>query len=112
MWLLTSRSPLLTHRASPVGVGWIDAFFDRWLPTFVDEIRRLNKGAVEAARRHRSVTSVDGVSRPLARGNTGLGRHGVVVEGEVDNAAEELAHAAAVESKAARQSSLAAREEP
>jgi len=88
------------------------AFFDRWLPTFVDEVRRLNKGATEAARRHRSVTSVDGVSRPLARGKTGLDRHGVVVEGEIDTAAEELAHAAAVEAQAARQSSLAAGGEP
>ena len=88
------------------------AFFDRWLPTFVDEIRRLNKGATEAARRHRSVTSVDGVSRPLARGKTGLDQHGVIVEGEIDTAAEELAHAAAVEAQAARQSSLAAGGEP
>ena len=24
MWLLTSRSPLLTARDSPVGVGWIE----------------------------------------------------------------------------------------
>ena len=105
MWLLTSRSPLLTARDSHVGVGWIDAFFDRWLPTFVDEIRRLNKGATEAARRHRSVTSMDGVSRPLSK--TGLDQHGVTVEGKIDTAAEELAHAAAVEAQAARQSSLA-----
>ena len=27
-----------------VGVGWIDRFFDGWLPTFVDEVRRPERG--------------------------------------------------------------------
>ena len=37
MWLVTANSPMLSSR-SFFGPGGIDAFFDRWLPTIVDEV--------------------------------------------------------------------------
>lgn len=39
MWLLASDSDLHAKRGSITGSGMIDAFFDRWLPKFVMEIR-------------------------------------------------------------------------
>ena len=66
MWLVTSPSPLLSKRDAPTGPGMIDAFFDAWLPTIVDEVRRLAKGPEYAAARHQGVVSKDGLSRPAA----------------------------------------------
>ena len=40
MWLVTSKSPLMTGRESLTGSGMIDDFFDEWLPLFVHECRR------------------------------------------------------------------------
>jgi len=40
MWLVTSKSPLMTGRESLTGSGMIDGFFDEWLPLFVHECRR------------------------------------------------------------------------
>ena len=68
MWLVTSPSPLVSKRGSKVGVGWIDAFFDYWLPSFVDEIRRRIRGPEIAAQMHEEVISKDGVSRPAGKG--------------------------------------------
>ena len=48
------------------GPGMIDAFFDSWLPTIVDEVRRLARGPEYAAARHQGVVSKDGLSRPAA----------------------------------------------
>merc|ERR1712151_80197 len=45
MWIVSSKSPLGCARDSLTGSGWIDNFFDEWLPTIVHEIRRLNRGA-------------------------------------------------------------------
>ena len=42
MWLVSGHSPLTAGRLSVTGSGMIDRFFDRWLPLFVDEMRRLN----------------------------------------------------------------------
>ena len=50
-----------------MGVAWIDAFFDEWLPFFVDMVRTLNRG-IEAARLlHEEVISKDGISRPTGK---------------------------------------------
>jgi len=46
--------------------GRIDTFFDDWLPTIVNEVRRLAKGAEYAASMHQEVVSKDGLSRPAA----------------------------------------------
>jgi len=64
MWLLTSRSPMLTKRKSKFGVGWIDNFFDFWLPFFVFEIRKIVKGVEYACNHYEKVISKDGVSPP------------------------------------------------
>ena len=66
MWLVSSPSPLLSRRDAVTGPGLIDAFFDTWLPTIVDEVRRLAKGPQYAAARHQGVISKDGLSRPAA----------------------------------------------
>jgi len=64
MWLITSRSPLLSSRDSSTGVGMIDAFFDYWLPDFVDCVRGLIRGPEVASKMHQTVISKDGASRP------------------------------------------------
>eukprot|EP00613_Pedinella_sp_CCMP2098_P019316 CAMPEP_0171692548 /NCGR_PEP_ID=MMETSP0991-20121206/6138_1 /TAXON_ID=483369 /ORGANISM="non described non described, Strain CCMP2098" /LENGTH=330 /DNA_ID=CAMNT_0012280865 /DNA_START=627 /DNA_END=1619 /DNA_ORIENTATION=+ len=69
MWLVTSRSPLLSDRTSSLGVGWIDGFFDSWLPFFVDLLRTINRGSEAAKELHEEVISKDGVSRPAGRKN-------------------------------------------
>ena len=66
MWLVTAASPLLSNRDSVTGPGVIDAFFDSWLPTIVNELRRLARGAEYAASMHQEVASKDGLSRPAA----------------------------------------------
>jgi len=64
MWLVTSRSPMLSSRESKFGVGWIDNFFDYWLPFFVSQIRELVVGECYAKALHEEVISADGISRP------------------------------------------------
>jgi len=64
MWLLTSRSPLLHDRAAKFGLGFIDHFFDWWLPCFVYEIRKLVKGREYAREHYEKVISQDGISPP------------------------------------------------
>lgn len=64
MWLVTSRSPMLTSRTSKFGVGWIDHFFDYWLPFFVFEIRKLVRGEEDAKIFYQEVVSADGISPP------------------------------------------------
>lgn len=64
MWLLTSRSPMLSSRKSKFGVGWIDNFFDYWLPFFVFEIRKIVGGVEYACTHYEKVVSKDGVSPP------------------------------------------------
>ena len=66
MWLVTSRSPMLSRRDGELGPGRIDTFFDEWLPTIVNEVRRLARGAEYAASMHQEVVSKDGLSRPAA----------------------------------------------
>ena len=63
MWLVTSPSPLLSKRDAPTGPGMIDAFFDAWLPTIVDEVRRLAKGPEYAAARHQGAPSLPSLRR-------------------------------------------------
>jgi len=72
MWLVTSRSPLLSDRKSKTGTGWIDNFFDKWLPTIVDEIRKINRGDGVAKDLHEEVISKDGASRPAQGKNVPL----------------------------------------
>jgi len=67
MWLLTSRSPMLSGRNSSFGVGWIDNFFDYWLPFFVFEIRKIVRGLNHAKKYHEQVISQDGISRPAGK---------------------------------------------
>merc|ERR1711924_571810 len=67
MWLVSAPSPFLSHRDSQTGVGMIDAFFDFWLPTFVDAVRALIRGKTIAREMHQEVVSKDGVSRPCAQ---------------------------------------------
>lgn len=68
MWLVTSRSPRLSTRGKFsegfTGVGMIDAFFDYWLPQFVDEVRAIQRGREIANQMHTEVVPKDGVSRP------------------------------------------------
>ena len=66
MWLVTCRSPMLSRRNGQIGPGRIDTFFDEWLPTIVNEVRRLARGAEYAASMHQEVVSKDGLSRPAA----------------------------------------------
>ena len=66
MWLVTCRSPMLSRRDGQIGPGRIDTFFDEWLPTIVNEVRRLARGAEYAASMHQEVVSKDGLSRPAA----------------------------------------------
>mmetsp|Transcript_9503 Transcript_9503/g.30368 ORF Transcript_9503/g.30368 Transcript_9503/m.30368 type:complete len:440 (+) Transcript_9503:70-1389(+) len=67
MWLVTSRSPLLSRRTSWFGPGMIDRFFDYWLPFFVFEVRRLTRGEKAAVDLKEEVISKDGISRPAGR---------------------------------------------
>jgi len=67
MWLVSSHSPLLSGRESMTGVGMIDAFFDFWLPTFVDGVREQVVDQAYADANHEEVTSKDGVSRPTGK---------------------------------------------
>merc|ERR1711971_376925 len=64
MWLVTSHSPLLSNRRSPTGTGFIDKFFDIWLPSLVDMLRNLVRGPNPSAELHETVISKDIVSRP------------------------------------------------
>lgn len=66
MWLVSGPSPFLSDRDSMTGVGMIDAFFDFWLPTFVDGVRALIRGKTIAVQMHQEVVSKDGISRPAA----------------------------------------------
>jgi len=49
-----------------VGVGFIDAFFDWWLPEFLHGARKINFGKEYADRYREEVVSKQGVSRPLS----------------------------------------------
>ena len=66
MWLVASHSPANALRGKMLGVGWIDHFFDTWLPTIVDEIRWDIRGAAPTAELHSEVISKDGISRPAS----------------------------------------------
>ena len=65
---MTSHTPLLADRKSQFGAGWVDSFFDYWLPFFVDEVRRILRGPEIAKAMHEEVVSKDGVSRPAGIG--------------------------------------------
>jgi len=64
MWIVGPNSPMLNERRAFSGIGVVDRFFDRWLPTIVDEIRTINRGADIAAQLHEETISKDGISRP------------------------------------------------
>lgn len=64
MWIVTSRSPFLSRRSSYTGVGFIDQFFDRFLPTYVKQARTILRGKQVAEELFEDVVSKDGVSRP------------------------------------------------
>jgi hypothetical protein len=64
MWLVTSRSPLLSSRDSITGPGCVDKLFDEWLPCLVDLVRTKIRGSKIAKQMHNTVISKDGVSRP------------------------------------------------
>ena len=66
MWLVTSHSPMLNKRDSPLGVGWIDNFFDKWLPHIMKEVRTLVRGTAAAEELFQEVQSDDGKSVPRA----------------------------------------------
>eukprot|EP00928_Gymnodinium_smaydae_P095835 TRINITY_DN8321_c0_g3_i1.p1 TRINITY_DN8321_c0_g3~~TRINITY_DN8321_c0_g3_i1.p1 ORF type:complete len:463 (+),score=34.97 TRINITY_DN8321_c0_g3_i1:93-1481(+) len=74
MWIVTSRSPMLSARAQSfrlsAGPGQIDRFFDRWLPALAYETRLLVRGREAADRRYQGVISKDGISRPDPRMGT------------------------------------------
>mmetsp|Transcript_15499 Transcript_15499/g.20514 ORF Transcript_15499/g.20514 Transcript_15499/m.20514 type:complete len:441 (+) Transcript_15499:48-1370(+) len=63
MWVVTSRSPMLSDRNSWTGIGSIDHFFDSWLPWFVQETRRLVRGDAAAIEMYQEVESKNGISR-------------------------------------------------
>lgn len=67
MWLVATRSPMLSRRDGVTGPGSVDGFFDRWLPSFVDEVRTLLRGAEYAKQMHEEVISKDGISRPAGK---------------------------------------------
>jgi hypothetical protein len=68
MWMVTSRSPMASNTGKDSQwFGFIDRFFDQWLPTFVDEVRRQNRGPAIALQMHQEVISKDGISRPAAK---------------------------------------------
>jgi len=88
MWLVTSRTPLVSGRDSMTGSGFIDAFFDYWLPVFVFELRYSHfadqyrregradwhEAAMKLAHdKYQEVHSQDGVSRPMSQ--IGLGEY-------------------------------------
>jgi hypothetical protein len=68
MWLVSSNSKALNHRSQGwSGPGYIESFFDRWLPTFVDEVRLRSRGEAIAKDMHEEVVSKDGISRPAGK---------------------------------------------
>lgn len=70
MWLVCNKAPALNNRTPGpgwFGVGFIDKFFDNWLPTFVDEVRLRIRGPDIAKAMHEEVISKDGVSRPAGK---------------------------------------------
>mmetsp|Transcript_8743 Transcript_8743/g.24303 ORF Transcript_8743/g.24303 Transcript_8743/m.24303 type:complete len:157 (+) Transcript_8743:1-471(+) len=70
MWLVTSSSPLQSQREGGIGLvgpGFIDRFFDWWLPVFMHGMRTINFGKSYADAHRESVISKDGVSRPAAK---------------------------------------------
>mmetsp|Transcript_47534 Transcript_47534/g.110809 ORF Transcript_47534/g.110809 Transcript_47534/m.110809 type:complete len:434 (+) Transcript_47534:152-1453(+) len=67
MWLVATRSPMLSKRDGLTGPGSVDGFFDRWLPNFVDEVRILLRGEEYAKQMHEEVISKDGISRPAGK---------------------------------------------
>ncbi|CAJ1367226.1 unnamed protein product, partial [Effrenium voratum] len=84
MWLVTAPTPMVSGRKSFLGTGFIDRFFDYWLPVFVHEMRyseqriqgRTHEEAVEFANsRYQEVHSKDGVSRPI-KDKMGLDKYG------------------------------------
>lgn len=92
MWLVTAHSPLLSRRNWSIGPASIDSFFDSWLPTIVDEIRRVVRGPEIAAQMHQEVVSKEGVSRPSAK--VGVPTVPDAIDGDVDTPLEELQDAA------------------
>jgi len=70
MWLVSAHSPMTAGRLSQVtGTGFIDRFFDNWLPKFVEMMRSVATGNEAYAKaRHQEVLSKDGVSVPLSPG--------------------------------------------
>eukprot|EP00928_Gymnodinium_smaydae_P095833 TRINITY_DN8321_c0_g1_i1.p1 TRINITY_DN8321_c0_g1~~TRINITY_DN8321_c0_g1_i1.p1 ORF type:complete len:470 (+),score=58.29 TRINITY_DN8321_c0_g1_i1:67-1476(+) len=71
MWIVSSRSPMLSARTHwfrlSVGPGQVDKLFDEWLPAIAYEIRLLVLGKEAADRRYQGVISKDGISRPDPR---------------------------------------------
>jgi len=78
MWLVTGKSPQVASREAWTGSGWIDDFFDYWLPVFVHEMRRARyaerfkdqpdgeaKALQIADDKYQEVYSQDGKSRPI-----------------------------------------------
>lgn len=92
MWLVSGHTDLTSGRDSFTGSGLIDAFFDKWLPVFVHEVRfackyrkiKTEKGTLKqhdqeaydqamayANEKYQQVESQDGVSTPHDK----IGRH-------------------------------------
>jgi len=73
MWLVSGHSPMTAGRFSLTGTGMIDRFFDRWLPVFVEEMRRVATGNDTYAKEMRTeVISADGRSNPLPPGEQAM----------------------------------------
>jgi hypothetical protein len=70
MWLVSSHSPMLSRRKGTVGLvgaGFIDDFFDWWLPEFLHGARMINFGREYADAHREVVVSKDGASRPASK---------------------------------------------
>lgn len=82
MWIvspLPGSSHMINERMggalTKLGSGWIDSFFDWWLPFIVDMLRTLNRGKDIAEKLHEEVVSKDGMSRPAGK-NPPIGTKG------------------------------------
>jgi len=67
MWLVGAHSPFHSSRKSSFTVGYIDEFFDTWLPKVVYHVRKYNCGADAASELYEEVISKDGRSRPAQK---------------------------------------------
>jgi hypothetical protein len=63
MWIVGCNSPRCNDRNNG-NFMYIDKYFDKWLPTFVDEVRWALRGGKIAMEMHQEVISKHGISSP------------------------------------------------